>query len=100
MGKWMWTNQFPNYFPLLPPPTRREKGRGQRGKGLLGPELWLPLGRLAPGLPPFTFNPLPRLHLEAGWRLAEILLFLWLPLKRGKTVEGQEQEEPRPQDLF
>lgn len=87
MGKWMWTNQFPNYFPLLPPPTRGGKGRGQRGKGMVGPELQLPLRR-ENGLsrrPPFTFSPLPRHHLEAGWRLAEILLSLWLPL-RGRRL--------------
>lgn len=69
MGKWMWTNQFPNYFPLLPP-IRRGKGRGQRGKGILGPELQLPLrGRVAPGLPPFTFNLFPRHLLGVACRL-------------------------------
>ena len=38
-----------------------------------------------PGLPAFTFNLLSRGHLEAGWRLAEILLSLWLPL-RGRRL--------------
>lgn len=53
---------------------------------MVGPELQLPLRR-ENGLscPPFTFSPLPRLPLEAGWRLAEILLSLWLPL-RGRRL--------------
>lgn len=40
---------------------------------------------MAPGPPPFTFNLLPGRHLEAGWRLAEILFYLWLPL-RGRRL--------------
>lgn len=35
---------------------------------------------MAPGLPPFTFDLLPRGRLEAGWGLAEVLLSLWPPL--------------------
>lgn len=61
---------------------------------------------MAPGLPPFTFNLLPGRRLEAGWRPAEILLYLWLPLE-GEDWGGTRgwgrvlrTEEPRPQDLF
>lgn len=52
-------------------------------------------GRVAPGLPPFTSSLLPIHLLGAGWRLAEILLALWLPL-RGRRLEGQEQRSPGP----
>ena len=68
MGKWMWTNQFPNDFPLLPPPTRRGKRRGQRGKGVLGPELQLPLRRES-GLQPSSLHLQPAPRSSSGSRL-------------------------------
>lgn len=98
MGKWMWTNQFPNYFPLLPPLTRRGKGRGQRGKGVLGPELQLPLRRESGPRPSSLHLQLPpSLHSGAGWMLAEILLSLWLPLRGRRLwrVKNRGAQAPR-----
>lgn len=96
MGKLMWTNQFPNYFPLLPS-TRREKGRGQRGKGLLGPELQLPLRRES-GPWPSSLHLQPVLRLKIESRL-EACCDPPFPLAspwREKAMEGEEQRSSSP----
>lgn len=100
MGKWMWTNQFPNYFPLLPPPTRRGKGRGQKGKGVLGPELQLPLRRKnGPWPSSLHLQPTSGDLLEAGWRRLRPSSPSGFP-SEGEDYGGSRTEEPRPQDLF
>lgn len=70
---------------LLPTsPSSNQKGERERpeGKRVFGGLSCscLSEGSGARGLPPFTFNLLPRLGSGVGWRPAGILLSLWLPL--------------------
>lgn len=86
MGKVMWINQFPNYSPLLPPLTRGGKREARGERVMLGPELQLPLRRESGPRPSsLHLQPTPKTSFGSGWRPAEILLSLWLPL-RGKRL--------------
>lgn len=76
----------PKQLPTSPSSDQRGKAGGQRGKGMLGPELQLPLRRESGPRPSsLHLQPTPKTSFGSGWRPAEILLTLWLPL-RGKRL--------------
>lgn len=90
----------PKLLPTSPSSDQRGKVGGQRGKGMLGPELQLPLRRESGPRPSsLHLQPTPKLHLEVAGDLLRSSSPSGFPLE-GKGCGGPRPEEPRPQDLF